>query len=77
VLISVTLSDFECGERDGGECGGEEPKPHDDLGLAPANKVEVMVDGSTSEESFSDGVLEVTDLQDHACKFDNKYTSYY
>lgn len=74
--MSVTLADFECGERDGGECGGKEPETHDDLRLAPSHQVEVMVDWSTSEESFSAGVLETGDLQDYAGKFDNKYTSY-
>lgn len=74
--MSVTLADFECGECDGSECGGKEPETDDDLWLAPANKVEVMVDGSTSKESLSAGVFEVADLQNHAGKFDNKYTSY-
>jgi hypothetical protein len=74
--MSVTSADFECGERDGSECGGKEPETDDDLRLAPSHQVEVMVDGSTSKESFAAGVLEAGDLQDHAGKFDNKYTSY-
>jgi len=59
-------ADFECGECHGGKCGGEQPETYDDLGLAPAHQVEVMVDGSASEESFSAGVLEIADLQDYA-----------
>lgn len=63
---SSQLTDFEGGESEGGEGGGEEPEPDDDLWLTPAGQVEVMMYWRAPEKSFSAGVFEIRDLQDHA-----------
>lgn len=58
----MELSDFQCGESDGGEGDGEQPETDNDLGLGPAAEVEMMMQGCASEESFSAGVPEIEDL---------------
>ena len=71
-MIHFRSADFECGQGDGGEGGGDEPETHDDLRLGPAGEVKVVVDGCAAEEAFAAGIFEVADLQDDAEKLDDE-----
>src|SRR3954454_1347378 len=52
-------------EPRGDEGRGDQPEPHDDGDLLPAEQLEVMVQWSHPEEAFALRELEVADLQDH------------
>ncbi|GAI32738.1 unnamed protein product [marine sediment metagenome] len=69
------LADFEGGEGDGGEGGGQEPKTYYHLRLAPANQVKMMMDGGTSKKTFAAGVFEIADLQYDTAQFQYEYTT--
>ncbi len=68
-------SNFECSEGKSGESCCQEPEADDHLWFTPSGQVEMMVYRGTSEESFSAGISEISDLQDYAEQFNYKDAS--
>jgi len=60
------LSDLQRRQGDSCKSGGQEPEPHHHLRLAPADQVEMVVDGRASEEPLSPRVFEIAHLKHYA-----------
>ena len=48
---------------------------YDNLGIAPAFQMKMMMDGRTPKKPFSASIFEIAILQNQAAQFDDKYAA--
>ena len=69
------LADFQRRQGDSGKGGSQKPEPHHYLWFAPADQVEMVVDGRASKEPLSPRVFEIAHLKHYAEQLHDKDTA--